>query len=253
MLAETGMPVEQYLRELDEHVTRIMGEGKAPDYPRSMTAAWMLSVSTVRQHLPEAIELLRCCAFFGQDPIPREVFRGSPVTQTALGDLIADPILFSRAVGELARFALVKIEDHQTLSVHRLIQRLLRDELPPEEQAKYQHEVHLILVAGAPADPRTAACGRDTAGWWRTWPHPRPSWRSVKIPTFANSLSISCVISLFPEISHRACRSPPASSSSGPRNQGRTIRLCSMPSGTVATRSGSWAGTPMPTRSSRRR
>jgi tetratricopeptide (TPR) repeat protein len=151
--AETGMSVDEYLRLLKEHATEIMAEGRSPDYPRSMTAAWKLSVSTLRRQLPEAIELLRCCAFFGPEPIPRDVFRRS--TQAAgsrVGDLIADPILLARAIRELGRFALVKI-DGRAIQVHRLIQALLRDELDPDDQNSYRHEVHLILAAGAPKNP----------------------------------------------------------------------------------------------------
>jgi hypothetical protein len=151
--AETGMPVDEYLRLLDEHVTQIMAEGKSVDYPWSMTAAWKLSVTALQQQLPQALELLRCCAFFGPDPIPRDIFRRSgQATETRVRDLIADPILLARAVRELGRFALVKI-DGRALSVHRLIQALLRDELDPVEQEKYRHEVHMILAAVAPTNP----------------------------------------------------------------------------------------------------
>jgi len=151
--AETGMPVDEYLRLLDEHVTQIMAEGKSVEYPMSMTAAWKLSVTALRQQLPQALELLRCCAFFGPDPIPRDVFRrGTQATETRVRDLITDPILLARAVRELGRFALVKI-DGRALSVHRLIQALLRDELDPAEQANYRHEVHMILAASAPPSP----------------------------------------------------------------------------------------------------
>jgi tetratricopeptide (TPR) repeat protein len=153
MLAETGMPVNDYLRLLREHVTQIMSEGKSPDYPYSMTAAWKLSVSTVMEKLPQAQELLRCCAFFGPEPIPRDVFgRGRQATQTRVTGVISDPILLARAIRELARFALVTI-DGQLVSVHRLIQALLRDELDADEQAAYRHEVHLILAAAAPKNP----------------------------------------------------------------------------------------------------
>ena len=47
MLSETGMLADEYLRLLDEQVTGIMSEGKSPDYPRSMTAAWQLSVLAI--------------------------------------------------------------------------------------------------------------------------------------------------------------------------------------------------------------
>jgi Tetratricopeptide repeat/NB-ARC domain len=155
--AETGMSTDEYLRLLSEQPTQIMAEGKSADYPRSMTAAWMLSISQLRQQLPQALQLLRCCAFFGPDPIPRDVFRrrvspGSDESETLVGQLIANPILLSRAIRELARFALVKI-DGRSLAVHRMVQALLRDELPPDEQAVFRHEVHLILAAAAPDNP----------------------------------------------------------------------------------------------------
>lgn len=153
MLAETGMPVEVYLRLLREHVTQIMSEGKSPDYPLSMTAAWKLSVTTLVEKLPQAQELLRCCAFFGPEPIPRDVFgRGTQPAQTRVTSVMSDPIVLARAIRELGRFALVTI-DGQLISVHRLIQALLRDELDDDEQSAYRHEVHLILAAAAPKNP----------------------------------------------------------------------------------------------------
>jgi tetratricopeptide (TPR) repeat protein len=152
LLAETGMPVSQYLSLLDQHVSQILAEGKPPEYPLSMTAAWRLSVSTLQEQLPQALELLRCCAFFSPDPIPRDVFRGTQAASTQVGELIADPILLARAIRALGRFALVKI-DGGMISVHRLIQALLRDNLHETEQSEYRHEVHRILTAGSPGNP----------------------------------------------------------------------------------------------------
>jgi tetratricopeptide (TPR) repeat protein len=151
--AETGMSVDEYLRLLKEQPTDIMAEGKAPEYPRSMTAAWKLSVSALSEKLPEAVELLRCCAFLGPEFIPRDVFHGGDQAwETPVGELLANPILLSRVIGELGRYALVKIEG-RSIQVHRLIQALLRDDLSAIEQASYQHEAHLILAVSAPPDP----------------------------------------------------------------------------------------------------
>ena len=132
--AETGMPVNEYLRLLREHADAIMEEGKSPEYPLSMTAAWRLSVDLLSKQMPQALELLRCCAFFSPDPIPRDVFRrGTRATETRVSDLIADPILLARAIRELGRFALVRI-DGRAIQVHRLIQALLRSDLSADEQ-----------------------------------------------------------------------------------------------------------------------
>ena len=153
MLAETGMPVDEYIGLLNEQITKIMAEGRSAEYPMSVTAAWAISVAKVRQQLPQAQELLRCCAFFGPDPIPRDVFRrGTQVTGTQVSDLMADPILLARAIRQLGRYALVTIGG-RTLSVHRLVQALLRDELSEQERARHRHDVHKILAAAITADP----------------------------------------------------------------------------------------------------
>jgi tetratricopeptide (TPR) repeat protein len=156
MLSETGMPVDEYLRLLKEQVTAIMAEGKSLDYPYSMTAAWKLSVSALSDRLPEALDLLRCCAFFGPEPIPRSVFRrGVQETGTPVAEVVANPILMASAIRELARYALVTL-DGSSVKVHRLIQALLRDELTAEQQAGYRNEAHLILAGAAPDDPDNA-------------------------------------------------------------------------------------------------
>ena len=161
--AETGMTIDEYLVRLKEQATLLLGEGQQSEYPVSMTAAWSLSVSQLRDSLPEAIELLRCCAFFGPETIPLDIF--VPVSDNIgaepllaidvrLRALLSNPVLLSRAVNQLGRYALARIDDwNRTIQVHRLVQALLRDELAPDEQERIRHQVHLLLT--------TAVMNRD--------------------------------------------------------------------------------------------
>jgi tetratricopeptide (TPR) repeat protein len=159
--AETGMSVEEYLRLLKEQTSELLAESKPSEYPVSMTAAWKLSVSKLNEQLPEAVELLRCCAFFGAEPIPRDVFmRAIPAVQPQLSGLLAKPILLTRAIRELGRFALARIDtSSRTIQIHRLIQALLREELPLVKQSLFRHDVHLLLATAAPKNPD------DNAQW----------------------------------------------------------------------------------------
>jgi tetratricopeptide (TPR) repeat protein len=160
MLAETGMPADEYLRLLKEHAGEIMNEGPPSGYPRSMTAAWKLSVDAVKRSRPQALEVLRCCAFFGPEPIPRDVFRrGAQETGTAVAEVLSNPIATASVMRELARYALITL-DGNAVKVHRLIQALLRDELTADQQAAYRHEAHLIMAAAVPENPDDAT----------TWP-----------------------------------------------------------------------------------
>jgi hypothetical protein len=118
-----------------------------------MTAARKLSVGALQENLPEALELLRICAFFGPEPIPRDALRrGANPMGTPVARVISDPIMLARAIRELARYALVSISG-PSIAVHRLIAALMRDELTAEEQASYRHVAHLILAGSAPRDP----------------------------------------------------------------------------------------------------
>jgi hypothetical protein len=161
--AETGMSVGEYLRLLEARTSSLLAEGKPTEYPLPMTAAWGLSVARLNEQLPEALELLRCCALFGPEPIPRDVFspREAHVGRS-LADLLSDPIRLSRAFGELGRYALARIDTaSRTIQVHRLIQALLRDELEAAEQQRIRVDVHRLLAAAAPESPD------DPAGWQR--------------------------------------------------------------------------------------
>ncbi|MGI5163893.1 FxSxx-COOH system tetratricopeptide repeat protein [Spirillospora sp. CA-253888] len=154
--AETGMSVEEYLRLLSERTRQILDEGRPTEYPRSMTAAWDLSVATLQAHMPEAIELLRSCAFFGPEPIPRDVFAptGDEHVRPEMARLLSDPIRLSAALSRLGRYALVRIDKaSRTVQVHRLIQALLREALDEPTRAKLRDEVHTLLAAAAPASP----------------------------------------------------------------------------------------------------
>ncbi len=155
LLAETGMSVREYLGVLSENASQLLAEGKSPEYPVSMSAAWQISVSRLNDSQPDALEVLRCCAFFGPEPIPRDVFRrGIQPTGSALGAILADPIRLTRIIRALGRFALANVDPAaRTITVHRLIQALVREDIGMEEQARFRHDVQLLLAGAAPADP----------------------------------------------------------------------------------------------------
>jgi tetratricopeptide (TPR) repeat protein len=160
---ETGMPTSEYLELLREQTQELLGESKPSDYPVSLTAAWRISVAQLAEVQPGALELLRCCAFFGPDPIPRDVFRrGIREAGSALSQVLGNPIVLARAIRDLGRFALATIDSaNRTITIHRLIQALLRNDLNSDEQARFRHEVHLLLAGATPADPN------DEAQWQR--------------------------------------------------------------------------------------
>lgn len=172
--AETGMSVDVYLELLEKETIKVLGEGKPADYPVPVAAAWSVSVSQLSDQMPAAMELLRRCAYFGPEPIPLDLLnRARFVLGPPLGPTFSDPLLISRALRELGRYALGRYDSHRkTLQVHRLIQAVIRNDVPESGEGEIRHEVHKLLAAADPGDP-------DDPTTWSTYeelvPHVRPS------------------------------------------------------------------------------
>jgi tetratricopeptide (TPR) repeat protein len=158
LLAETGITVPDYLELLRNQARGLLAENRPTDYPMPVAAAWGLSMSRLQQDMPFALDLLRRCAFFGPEPIPRVLLqRGRHVLRDPeMRQRLGDHLAVGRAMREIGRYALARIDNSQnTLQVHRLIQKLLRDELTVDEARTVRHEVHLLLAAADPAAPET--------------------------------------------------------------------------------------------------
>ncbi|MDH2427496.1 FxSxx-COOH system tetratricopeptide repeat protein [Sphaerisporangium sp. TRM90804] len=180
LISQSGMPPEEYLSLLKTQTTRLMDEGKPPNH-FSVTATFRLSVTHLREVFPEAVVLLSCCAHFGPQPIPREVLsEGRSAVADPLAPILRDPLMFTKAVSTLGRYALVSADmPGRTLQVHRLVQALARDELTGEEGEEFQEAAHRLLAAATPRDPDSAV----------TWPR-----FAALLPHVESSEAVRCAV-----------------------------------------------------------
>ena len=153
--AESGMAVDEYLELFARNASKVLAENLPSDYPQTVATAWSVSRAEVERQNPLALELLRRCAFFGPEPIRRDIFsNGRFALDKPMRDFLADGILLARATRELGRYALARIDNNtNTLQVHRLIQLLIREELAEAEVDRMQHDVHQILAVADPGSP----------------------------------------------------------------------------------------------------
>jgi hypothetical protein len=173
--AETGMATDEYLRLFEDKRTELLESRPPADYPVTVEAAWDISLDRLRHSNPGALELLEVCAFLASAPISRATFSGvrnvpvSPALEVVLGD----PIQLSRAIREITRYSLAKI-DHRsdTLEVHRLVQLVLRNKLNPDDQERVRHTAHLLLANRDPKKP-------DAVEYWPRYNELLPHIRAV--------------------------------------------------------------------------
>jgi len=140
-IEETECGLQRYLRLYREQGVRLLKEhGEfAPDHPQPVATTWSLSFKNVEQANPAAAELLRFCAFLAPDAIPEELFTESaaelgPMLEPVVSDLSS----LNAAIRELLKYSLVhRDSETNTLSIHRLVQEVLKDQMDEETRRQW--------------------------------------------------------------------------------------------------------------------
>lgn len=160
-LSETGMPISEYLQVFDEKGEELLSVEGAE---RPVATAWNVSFDRLRQSHPAALQLLQVCAFFAPEPIPRTLLTSSRDLEgpPELLQALADPIELGRTTRAISQFALAKMNHRDnTISLHRLVQRVVVSQLSAEEANIFRHCAHMLLANADPKDPGNRGRWRD--------------------------------------------------------------------------------------------
>lgn len=162
-LEATGIGFLAYRQRLKQRRTDFLARGRPPaNYPRPVALTWQASIDAAERESPGARSLLEILAFFAPDAIPRTLLNGDPA---ALPDDLRDTTELDEAVAALAHFSLVQVGQN-VLTVHRLVQKVVRDNLSPD-----------VAQSRAECAVRLASVGWPTDLW--DWKHTQ--WLEVQI------------------------------------------------------------------------
>jgi tetratricopeptide (TPR) repeat protein len=153
-LEATGISPKQYQQIYQQHRHALLRERRArvPDHPEPVATTWSLSFKLVEEHNTAAAELLRLCAYLASDAIPENIItQGAPYLGPLLQPVAADPFLLNQAVEALRAYSLIQRDPQtQTLSVHRLVQTVLRDSMATEAEKQWKQRVVQAVDASCP-------------------------------------------------------------------------------------------------------
>jgi hypothetical protein len=167
-MADTGMPVAEYLSLLGERTPEILDQGRPPSYPLSLAAVTEIAYDLLRDQDPAAADLAAICAFLAPEPIPPDWFTASTSELPArLGESAADRLTWRQLLARLARSSLARV-DPDGLVMHRLTQAVLRGHLAPEDAATFRGLAETVVVA---SDPGDRSLPSNWTAWARVLPH----------------------------------------------------------------------------------
>lgn len=152
-LGETGCGLAAYLELYRSQRTDLLRwRGDLASSHEAVATTWTLALKQLEQTTPAAIELLRLCAFLHPEAIPEDLFReGAEELPPALQEAARNGFRWNEVLAALRRFSLIERQgETQMLSVHRLVQAVLRDELPADEQRARAERVARLVNRAFP-------------------------------------------------------------------------------------------------------
>jgi len=134
-IEETSISLAAYCELFQSRRQELWGEETPPmGYPQAVGATWSLAMDRVGEESPEAAYLLNLCSYLAPDDIPMELLRkGKEHLPEPLASAVADQLIMNRAVSALSHYSLIESKD-ENLSVHRLVQTVVRDRLDEKEK-----------------------------------------------------------------------------------------------------------------------
>jgi tetratricopeptide (TPR) repeat protein len=153
-IAESGCTVHTYFDLYLVDRDRLLRERgrKNFGYPFSLTATILLSFKKIEQVNPVAANVLAMCAFLRPDEIPEAFFTScGELLEKSLQPVAATPFLLAEAMRELGKYSLVLCrteleEGFKTVSVHRLVQDVIKDQMSNETQLYWaEHAVSVMI------------------------------------------------------------------------------------------------------------
>lgn len=153
-IEESGCGVADYLQRCRDQRKMVLERrgthGGA--HPASVSTTLKLSVEQTERESPAAADLLRVCAFLHPEAIPEEMFAaGASFLGPVLGPVVDDPYQFDLAVAALRNASLItRHPETRTLSVHRLVQAVLQDQMEPADALQWGSVVVRMVNAAFP-------------------------------------------------------------------------------------------------------
>src|SRR5437660_4353783 len=148
-IEETACSLSDYLeRYATRRAVLLSARGTLSNHhPDSVTATLVLAIQQIEQKSPAA-DLLHLCAFLHADAIPEEFFvQIREVLSIRLQSISDDPLLLDEAIRELRRFSLLHRDaETKTLSIHRLLQASIQDEMGREEQKEWIERITRAML-----------------------------------------------------------------------------------------------------------
>ena len=150
-IRENSISLDQYQTLFQEHHTKLLQHDYlATEYPDTVATTWEVSFQKVQKTAPAAADLLNLCAFLAPEAIFLDMItEGGDYVPKRLAKIITDPLALNKLISLLLHYSLIQREGN-TITVHRLVQSVLRDRLNSTVQRRWAKRAVQIVNQAFP-------------------------------------------------------------------------------------------------------
>jgi len=150
-MEQVSISLADYIERFDSRQQELLDQETPPaDYPYTVATAWEMSFRAAQDQSPAGTDLLNLCSFFAPHDIPLDIIRQwAEILPGNLAKLLEDSLALDDAIAALRLYSLVE-KTEKTISVHRLVQSLVRDRLSPDTKKELATAAVEIVNASFP-------------------------------------------------------------------------------------------------------
>ena len=177
-IEESKIGIFGYLELFERHQARLLERptSRAPRPQRTIRTVWEISLRSIERESPEAVALLNLCAFMPPDHISKEdIELNLTILPEPLCGMASESVALHDSIAILRRYSMVDATT-EFISVHRLVQLVVRERLDPLEYRRFHEAADRLqhglsdagFDTGVDEDNTPAVRGRAEAlGWIR--------------------------------------------------------------------------------------
>lgn len=152
-IMETQCTIRSYLELYETHRTDLLRKHDDPiaEYNQSVATTWSLSFQRIETANAASADLLRACAFLYHS-LPEEVIIiGASELGANFENIAANPFKMNIVIGELIKYSfLQRNPGEKLLTIHPMVQTVLRDTMSQEVQAIWMARVYKAVNRAFP-------------------------------------------------------------------------------------------------------
>jgi tetratricopeptide (TPR) repeat protein len=159
----TGGSLAAYLILFRQRRPELLARGEAAGYAGTVTTSWSLAFHRLEESAPSAVGLLQLLACYAPDAIPLSLLlqpgpgladKFASEVSPVLVPLLEDDLAARDAVAALRQYSLVVPAGDGLLSMHKLVQAVTTDQMPPMLREAWRAAAAVLIEAAIPADTR---------------------------------------------------------------------------------------------------